>query len=48
MYCSHLLVPLATPKVGCTSGKQRKLYFSLVFRSVCTTFDFIECTLARK
>ena len=37
-FFARLFVPLTSSKVGWTSGKQRKLYFSLVFRSVCTTF----------
>jgi hypothetical protein len=53
LHFAHLFVPLATPNVGCTSAKQRKTNFSLVFRSVCTTFAHeykggIERTVTKK
>ena len=46
---AHLFVPLTyRSKVGCISEIQRKTCFPLVFLSICTTFDFVESTLARK
>ena len=47
-FSPRLVVPLPSPKIGCISELQRKYHFSLVFRSICTTFDFVESTLARE
>ena len=45
---ARLFVPLTSSKVGCISEIQRNFDFSLVFRSICTTSDFVEGTLARE
>ena len=31
LYCAHLIVPLTSSKVGCTSEKQKKIVFFLCF-----------------
>ena len=49
IFGARFALPLASPKIGCTSAKQnKKMTFCFALRSVCTTFGSAEGTLARK
>ena len=49
LYCAHLIVPLATPKVLAFDNKnEKKLFFHFVLCSLNRTVGFAEGTCVRQ